>query len=322
METIIKTAVSENIKESSFKNYKQTSVKLYNIINTKKPHHILMDEEEIMKGFGLVINKFQDLKFYLEDDKNNFKNTTKKNYINNLLNVILKITDIDNFCIKNKKKLEIIKADIRTYWLELRGVVEEKQIEKKHSKALLEKELDYDTFVPLVGYEIKYEINKRGEVKSKDSGKILKPNIINKQNKARIALTIEGKKKLNFIHNLVAKQFIPNDNEELDLVEHINKDPLDNCVDNLVWIKSYVVEIHKAFSKAKKLIGRSSKYCNVYLNKDENKWECSIRINGVKQLIGSYEDEYQAAIAHKNKLEMIMGLFESTLPQEPPTVIV
>ena len=51
METIIKTAVSDTIKDSSFKNYKQTSVKLYNIINTKKPHHILMEEEEIMKGF-------------------------------------------------------------------------------------------------------------------------------------------------------------------------------------------------------------------------------------------------------------------------------
>ena len=103
------------------------------------------------------------------------------------------------------------------------------------------------------------------------------------------------------------------------VVEHINKDPLDNCVDNLVWIKSYVV---KKPSPIAKLIGRSSKYCNVYLNKDENKWECSIRINGVKQLIGSFEDEYEAAIAHKNKLEMIMGLFESTLPQELPAVIV
>ena len=64
-----------------------------------------MSEEEIMTGFGKIVNKFETLQKYLEDEKNAFKTTTKKNYINNLLNVILKIKNIDSFCIKKKKKI-------------------------------------------------------------------------------------------------------------------------------------------------------------------------------------------------------------------------
>lgn len=119
MEVIIKSACADNIKNSSFKNYKSISIKLFNIIN-KNDYNENMSEEEIMIGFGKVINKFYTLQQYLEEEKNNFKTTTKKNYINNLLNVILKIENIENYCIKKKKKLEQIKIDIRNYWEVLR----------------------------------------------------------------------------------------------------------------------------------------------------------------------------------------------------------
>ena len=79
-----------------------------------------MNEEEIMIGFGKLVNKFFSLKENLEDEKNNFKTLTKKNYINNLLNIILKINNIDNYCLKKKKKLEEIKLAIKNYWIKLR----------------------------------------------------------------------------------------------------------------------------------------------------------------------------------------------------------
>ena len=138
MEAIIKTACGDNIKNSSFKNYKSISIKLFNIIN-KNNYNENMSEEEIMIGFGKVINKFYTLQTYLEEEKNNFKTTTKKNYINNLLNVILKIENIENYCIKNKKKLEQIKIDIRNYWEALRKNLDIINTAKKNKDNEIEK---------------------------------------------------------------------------------------------------------------------------------------------------------------------------------------
>tara|TARA_Y100000004_G_C8839116_1_gene379689 strand:+ start:224 stop:883 length:660 start_codon:yes stop_codon:yes gene_type:complete len=138
MEAIIKTACADNIKNSSFKNYKSISIKLFNIIN-KNDYNENMSEEEIMIGFGKVINKFYTLQSYLEEEKNNFKTTTKKNYINNLLNVILKIENIEKYCIKKKKKLEQIKIDIRNYWEALRKSLDTINTAKKNKDNEIEK---------------------------------------------------------------------------------------------------------------------------------------------------------------------------------------
>ena len=129
MDGILKTACADTIKNSSFKNYKSISIKLFNIIN-KNDYNENMNEEELMIGFGKIINKFDTLKEYLDSDVNNFKITTKKNYINNLLNVILKIKDIDNYCIKKKKKLDELKKDIKDYWIFLRMLVNDNKKKK------------------------------------------------------------------------------------------------------------------------------------------------------------------------------------------------
>jgi len=141
MNEILKTACSETIKNSSFKNYKSISIKLFNIIN-KEHYYENMNHEDIMIGFGRVINKFETLKNYLKDEKNNFKPATKKNYINNLLNVILKINNIDNYCIKHKKKLQDIKNDIRSYWDTLRKELDIINVEKKNKQQELDNEIE------------------------------------------------------------------------------------------------------------------------------------------------------------------------------------
>ena len=139
MDAIIQSGCSETIKNSSFKNYKSISIKLFNIIN-KTDYNENMSEEEIMSGFGKVVNKFEKLKEYLDSNVNNFKITTKKNYINNLLNVILKIKDIDNYCIKKKKKLEELKKDIKDYWIFLRMLVDDNKKEKNEIEKEKEEE--------------------------------------------------------------------------------------------------------------------------------------------------------------------------------------
>jgi len=173
MDAILKTACAENIKNSSFKNYKSISIKLFNIIN-KNEYNENMSEEEIMTGFGKIINKFETLQKYLEDEKNGFKETTKKNYINNLLNVILKINDIDKFCIKKKKRLEEIKLAIKTYWHTLRLVVEnnkkkENEIEKSNTESEEEEKLDpiieEPEIVELTSIEMIEKLLLRNEIK-------------------------------------------------------------------------------------------------------------------------------------------------------------
>ena len=108
-----------------------------------------------MTGFGKIVNKFETLQKYLEDEKNAFKTTTKKNYINNLLNVILKIKNIDSFCIKKKKKLQDIKNAIRLYWELLRKNLdiinvakknkqqEDNEIEKSNTESVEEEVLNF-----------------------------------------------------------------------------------------------------------------------------------------------------------------------------------
>tara|TARA_R110002167_G_scaffold189830_2_gene392010 strand:- start:541 stop:1341 length:801 start_codon:yes stop_codon:yes gene_type:complete len=148
MDSIIQSGCSETIKNSSFKNYKSISIKLFNIIN-KTDYNENMSEEEIMIGFGKVVNKFEKLKEYLDSNVNNFKITTKKNYINNLLNVILKIKDIDNYCIKKKKKLEDLKKDIKDYWIFLRMLVDDNKKEKNEIEKQKEENDEEENVAPV-----------------------------------------------------------------------------------------------------------------------------------------------------------------------------
>jgi hypothetical protein len=76
-----------------------------------------------------------------------------------------------------------------------------------------------------------YEINKKGEVRHKGSGDILKPNV---DRYARITLRSYGKSFQKYIHQLLAIVFIPNP-ENKPWVDHINRNKLDNRIENLRW---------------------------------------------------------------------------------------
>lgn len=89
-------------------------------------------------------------------------------------------------------------------------------------------------------YEGLYQINNYGIIKSlpKQDGfyylkeKILKP--VNNYGYLRIILTKNKFKKNHFIHKLVAETFIPNPNK-YPIVNHIDGNKQNNCVDNLEW---------------------------------------------------------------------------------------
>jgi len=89
----------------------------------------------------------------------------------------------------------------------------------------------------------KYEISNYGNLKNKDTQKILQPSI--KSGYLCTSLTdYNGNRKQFKIHRLVALNFIPN-HENKETVNHINHNRLDNHINNLEWMTTREQNNHK-----------------------------------------------------------------------------
>jgi hypothetical protein len=96
------------------------------------------------------------------------------------------------------------------------------------------KSQNFDSYLPVVGYEGLYELSFRGHVRNARTGQILKP-ILNTSGYQRLVLCKNGKKKKFYIHRLVASVWIPNiDNEPC--VDHIDHNKTNNAFWNLRWV--------------------------------------------------------------------------------------
>ena len=93
-------------------------------------------------------------------------------------------------------------------------------------------------FMPVVGYEVLYEVGKEGSVWSlnyKRSGerKQLSP-VPDKDGYLRVDLWKDGKRKNCKVHQLVLSAYLPKPSENLEVL-HINSEVADNRLDNLAW---------------------------------------------------------------------------------------
>ena len=93
-----------------------------------------------------------------------------------------------------------------------------------------------------------YVINKKGELKSTNTGKYLKPASY-RNNYKRFNLRTEDNKYINAsIHRIVASTFLVNpDSKIYDVVNHIDHDPENNSLSNLEW----TTQIDNSSSKKK-----------------------------------------------------------------------
>ncbi len=136
-----------------------------------------------------------------------------------------------------------------------------------------------------------YSISSLGVIK-KNKNLIMKLN----QTKAgylKIKLCKDGIQKHFLHHQLVGIYFIPNP-ENYSQIDHINGIRNDNRLENLRWGNQSQNQRNK-----KKKVNCSSQYLGVRWRKKDNKWEASIRINGITKYLGLFATELEAFNAWK-----------------------
>lgn len=116
-------------KPSSIKIYRDQLKKLYQSVNGDIPI--------TMEGLAKIITNFDMVKNYLDKEQNDFSNATKKNYVNNALNIVMYITNIDNYYKVKPIKINKIREAIQTYWEQLiekvnKSLLENNKVEEKH----------------------------------------------------------------------------------------------------------------------------------------------------------------------------------------------
>ena len=116
-------------KPSSIKIYRDQLKKLYQVVNG--------NQDITMEGLAKIILNFDMVKKQLDNPENDYSNATKKNYVNNALNIIMYITDIDKFYKVKPIKINKIREAITTYWEQLiekvnKQYLENTKVEEKH----------------------------------------------------------------------------------------------------------------------------------------------------------------------------------------------
>ncbi len=148
-------------------------------------------------------------------------------------------------------------------------------------------------WVKIEGYE-NYSINRNGEVRNDKTERILRWKL-NSRGYYRVSLSKNNKTTTYKIHRLIAKYFIENPNNYLE-IDHINNDRLDNSIDNLRWCD----RSQNMRNRKKKKENTSSRFIGVCFHKQNNKWKAQCSLNGKRKHIGMYKTEIEAAIAYNN----------------------
>ncbi len=110
-----------------------------------------------------------------------------------------------------------------------------------------------------------YLIYREGRVQNKKSKRFLKEGI-HKDGYKMVGLRKDNKQKFFSIHRLVGIHYIPN-LENKPTIDHINRDPSDNRVENLRWATRLEQQENTGMKK-----NNTSGHRGIYYRKDTKKW--------------------------------------------------
>lgn len=147
----------------------------------------------------------------------------------------------------------------------------------------------------IIGYEGKYAVDQQGNVYShnyRNTGKmkILK-GCISKYGYKNILLTKNGKSKMVKAHRLVAQAYLSDYSEDLQ-VDHIDGDKVNNNLSNLRMVTNQ----QNCFNT------RAKGYS---WNKEKQKWQARIVLNGKYIHLGYYDSEDEAREAYLSAKERL-----------------
>ena len=156
-----------------------------------------------------------------------------------------------------------------------------------------------DEFVSIPDYQ-DYFINRKGEILSKRQKKdrIMKPTI--NLGYYRLGLRINKQSKQVLVHRLLAKMFIPNPNNYY-CVDHINRDRLDNRLENLRWCNYEKNNQNQCVGKTNK-----SGYKHIYFESKNKKWRIVI-IRNKKRVFDKLCKKLEDAVEFRNKILTELG---------------
>ncbi len=145
------------------------------------------------------------------------------------------------------------------------------------------------------GHE-KYIIFKTGKIYSKYSNKFLKPSCDNTGGYLRFRLN----DKLIYLHRLLAIAFIDNPDNK-PLIDHIDRNKLNNNLDNLRWVTSSENCENRGLNKNNKLkqknisenINKGYEYYILTIKRNGNKYQKRFRKNKYSlEDVVEYRDEF------------------------------
>lgn len=125
----------------------------------------------------------------------------------------------------------------------------------------------------IYGYE-NYIIYENGDILNVNFGTYLNPSI-DDNGYYRTGLTKNGKETKFRIHRLLAQAYIPNI-ENKECIDHINRDKLDNRLENLRWATKYENSQNKNI-----YINNTSGEKNISYYKTQDTWKFKKTINKI-----------------------------------------
>lgn len=144
-----------------------------------------------------------------------------------------------------------------------------------------------------------YQISKCGIVKN-NKDKIIKSRI-NINGYQIINLSKDNIKKTFALHRLIGTHYIEKKNENLCLLDHIDRDKLNNSIDNLRWID------YNGNNRNKSVYNKCG-YTGVYKRND--RYIARIRVDGFKKYLGSFETPEEAGDAYQKAYDESMKQYD------------